>query len=335
MSRVISFSKLIRLPNLLIIALAQYAMRWGVIYPMFTYVNRELIANYPDKITNKSIVYCQVGDIDFFLLCLSTVMIAAAGYIINDYFDVNIDRINKPNQLIIDNGIKRREAMKAHFIISTLAILLAGYVSHRLGLWHYGFIFLACAIGLWFYTTDFKKQFLTGNLVIAAFVALVPFIVGLYELQLCSEKYKILMAPPFSVNFKVIFNFILGFSVLAFILNLIREIIKDAEDMEGDKAYGCRTLPVVLGIDSTKNVIVSLSVILLLVIGYIQKGQYDAHAWISLLYLLLLVEIPMLVVVYLVLKAKVASDFKVADLLSKIVMLTGIGYTGIIYLSFI
>src|ERR1017187_10122421 len=136
MHKIIAFTKLIRLPNLLIIALAQYAMRWGVIYPMYQFINRQLLANFPDQITNPRIMKFQVDELHFFLLSLASMMIAAAGYIINDYFDVKIDRINKPGQMVIDKGIKRREAMLAHVVISGIAIIIALLVSYRLGLWH-------------------------------------------------------------------------------------------------------------------------------------------------------------------------------------------------------
>lgn len=334
MNKLFSFTKLIRLPNLLIIALAQYAMRWGVIYPMYTFINRQLIHNFPDQITNPQIMKFQVSEIQFFLLSLATVMIAAAGYIINDYFDVKIDRINKPGQMVIDNGIKRREAMLAHIVISSIAIGLAFFVSYRLELWHYSLIYVACAAGLWFYSTEFKKQFLTGNVIIALFVALAPFMVGLYELHLTVIKYRVLTIPPFEVNFKVMFDFILGFSALAFLINLIREIIKDISDMEGDREFGCRTLPITLGIETCKNIVSVLIVLLMFVIGYIQEEQFDSNARISSVYLLLFVQLPLAVLIYLVQKARTPAEFKTPDLLSKLVMLTGVFYTLVIYYSF-
>ncbi len=335
MRKIVAFSKLIRLPNLLIIALAQYAMRWGVIYPMYCFINKQLIQNFPDKITNPRILQFQVSELQFFFLSLATVMIAAAGYIINDYFDVNIDRINKPLQLIIDKTIKRREAMLAHLVISGVAILIAMRVSFQLGLWHYSFIYAACALGLWFYSTEFKKQFLIGNLVVALFVGLTPFITGLYELQLTAEKYRILTLPPFEVHFKIIFNFIFGFSCLAFLINLIREIIKDIQDMDGDKVFGCRTVPIVLGIETSKNIVSFLIVVLILIIGYLQKGQYDSQATLSFTYLLFFIQLPLALLLFLVQRADAPKEFKLPDSLSKLIMLTGVLYSLVIYYSFL
>src|SRR3954471_20670119 len=130
----ISFLKLIRFPNLLIIAFTQYAMRWGVIYPMIETVNRYLFSVYPQKITNPHIIALQMTQFQFFLLVLSTVMIAAAGYIINDYFDTRIDRINKPADVIIDRHIKRRVAMGAHLVINFLGIGIGFAIAYQLGM---------------------------------------------------------------------------------------------------------------------------------------------------------------------------------------------------------
>jgi len=335
MHKIISFSRLIRLPNLLIILLTQYAMRWAIIYPMYRFLNKQLFTGFPGQITNPEIVQFQVSELLFFLLSISTVMIAAAGYIINDYFDVGMDRVNKPDQIIIDKSIKRREAMLAHALISGAAILIAGFASWKLGLGHYSLIYLAMAVGLWFYSTDFKKQLFTGNLMVALFVAMVPFVVGLYELNLCARTYRVLTLPPFEVNFKFIFNFIAGFSVLAFLINLIREIIKDVEDMEGDRIYGCKTIPIALGIETSKNIISFLSLLLILVIAWVQKGQYDSKAFPSLIYLLIFVQLPLTVLIYLIQKANLARQFKTPDILCKIIMLTGLLYSAVLFYSFI
>jgi 4-hydroxybenzoate polyprenyltransferase len=168
-----AFLKLIRLQNLLIIAFTQYMVRWCLIYPILKARGFEL----------------QLSDIYFFLMVLSTVMIAAAGYIINDYFDVRIDKVNKPERLVVGKGVKRRVAMGAHTVINIIAIFISLYVSYTIGAWKLGLIYFICALGLWFYSTTFKRQFLIGNIVIAFFTALVPLIVGIYDLLPCYTKY--------------------------------------------------------------------------------------------------------------------------------------------------
>ncbi len=210
----LSFLKLIRVKNLLIIAFTQYTVRWCIIYPI---------------LKSHSVYYkLQLSEFHFFLLVLSTVMIAAAGYIINDYFDVKIDKINKPERLIIDKGIKRRVAIGAHFVINILAIAIAVYVSHCVGVWKLALIHFICATGLWFYSTTFKRQFLIGNIIIACFTALVPLIVGIYEFL---PAYRAYFPLEDHLSFKAGWYFLLGFSAYAFIITFIREIIKDLKIM--------------------------------------------------------------------------------------------------------
>lgn len=330
-----AFLKLVRLPNLLIIVVAQYAMRWGVIYPIYRFLNQSLVVKEFNVFdTYKPIEFC-VSELYFFLLSLSTVMIAAAGYIINDYFDVRIDRINKPTNMIIDKGIKRRTAMLAHLFLNGLAIIIAFFVSYQLGLTSYVQLFIVCAVGLWFYSTDFKRQLLIGNFIVALFIALVPLLVGIYELQLAAKQYNHFMQEPYGVNFKAIFNFIVGFSVLAFVINFIREILKDIEDVEGDRQYGCKTIPIVWGIPTAKVIVVALSLITMCIIGYIQKEHFAVHAYASVIYLLLAIQLPLITIIVLTLKAATPKQFKLPDTISKLTMLAGIGYCIVIYFSFI
>ena len=327
--------QLIRLPNLIIIAAAQYAMRYGIIYPLYAYINRQLVLNFHVTFTNPHVLFLQVSELNFFLLVLSTVLIAAGGYIINDYFDVNIDRINKPSAMVIDKGIKRRSAMAAHLVMTTVAVLLALGVSYKIGLTRYGLIFVCSSIGLWFYTTEFKKQFVIGNILIALFVALVPLLVGIYEINLAAHHYDVLALPPFYVNFQKILNFIIGFSVLAFLINFAREVMKDVQDMDGDEAYGCRTIPITLGMSAAKNFILFLLGLIVVLIAYIMKDQWDDGARLSFTYLLLFLQLPLLVCAYFVFKAIDPSEYKRPDQISKWVMLAGLGYTLVIYFSFI
>ena len=158
MNPVIAFIKLIRLPNLLIIALTQYAIRYGVIYPIiYNFSGGQDISGVGLKMT----------DLDFFLLSLSTVMIAAAGYIINDYFDVKVDRVNRPDKIIVGKYIKRRVAMGSHIVINSIAILIGGYLAYTLGNWKLVFIQVLSAGALWYYSTMFKKQVVVGNVIVA------------------------------------------------------------------------------------------------------------------------------------------------------------------------
>lgn len=303
----IAFLKLIRLPNLLIIAFTQYMVRWFLIYPILKFKTYQL----------------QMDETSFFFLSLSTVMIAAAGYIINDYFDTKIDRVNKPERLLIGRSVKRRVAMGAHVVLNLIAILIGVGLCYRAGFWKLGGIYIVWAAGLWYYSTTLKRKFLIGNLVIALFIAFVPLIVGTIEIGLDYRCYSTVEEP---VNFNDIRNWVLGISVFALITTLIREMIKDIEDYEGDKDFGCRTLPIVLGINNAKTIIVTLVVITMSALVYIQKMQLEANDIQSFYYFSAFLQVPFAYLSYHLIRAKEKSDYHFASVLSKVIMVLGICY---------
>lgn len=303
----IAFLKLIRLPNLLIIAFTQYMVRHFLMQPILKFRGYDL----------------QMSDLSFFMLSLSTVMIAAAGYIINDYFDTKIDRVNKPERLLIDHSIKRRVAMGAHLVINIVGILIGVILCYRAGLWRLSAVYFICAAGLWYYSTTFKRKFLIGNLVIALFTAFVPLITGVFEIWLDLLKYATFDEP---VSFNDMRNWVLGISVFAFITTLLREMIKDIEDYEGDDAYGCRTLPIVLGIKNAKIIIVSLILVTMLALGYLQKIQLEAGDIQSFYYFLSFLQLPFGFLIYKITRAKEKEDFHFASVFSKVIMVLGICY---------
>jgi len=303
----LSFLKLIRVQNLLIIAFTQYMVRWGIIYPILKAKGLEL----------------QLHDFHFFLLVLSTVMIAAAGYTINDYFDVKMDKVNKPERLVIDKGIKRRVAMGAHSVMNVLAMLIALYVSYAIGSWKLALIHFFCATGLWFYSTNFKRQFLIGNIVIATFTALVPLIVGIYELLPC---YKVYLPIDPLLSFRIVWLHVLGISFFAFVTTLIREIIKDIEDYEGDKEYGCHTMPVVIGKNASKIIAMVITIFTMACLFYFQIFQWQNKDWLSFLYFTFALQVPFVFLIYKITIADTSKKYRTAGNIAKLIMLLGVCY---------
>jgi 4-hydroxybenzoate polyprenyltransferase len=301
----LSFLKLIRIQNLLIIAFTQYMVRWCLLYPIFKVCHYEL----------------QMSNFQFFLLSLSTVMIAAAGYAINDYFDVRIDKVNKPERMIIDKGIKRRVAIGAHTVMNLLAIIIGLYVSWAAGHWKFVFIFILCATGLWFYSTTFKRQFFIGNFVIALFTALVPLIVGIYELVAYYDKELA------TIDFRRgAWTLILALSFFAFITTLLREIIKDIEDYNGDKEYGCKTMPVIMGIKGAKNVAIAIVLATMFCLAYIQILYWERYNMLAFYYIMIGVQLPFCFLIYKTYKAETKKDYRIAGNTAKFIMLTGVCY---------
>jgi len=352
MNPIIAFIKLIRLPNLLIIVLTQYAIRYGIIAP--------IIYNFSDG-QDISGVGLKMNNWDFFLLSLSTVMIAAAGYIINDYFDVKVDRVNRPDKIIVGKYIKRRVAMGSHIVINTIAILIGAYLAYKIGNWKLILIQVLSTGALWYYSTLFKKQVIIGNIIVALLAALVPLVAGLYELilqyTLADDTVNMLLFrleeyTPFEdveyvllETLKIIMYWVVGFSFFAFISTMVREIIKDIEDYEGDKKYSSNTLSVVYGKNKAKILAQAIAVIMVGLIGYFQYLQMEqslggegveqaraqTKALITVMYLLFTVQVPLLYVVYKLKLAKLKVDYTKLSTSMKFIMLTGICYTVLFY----
>jgi len=302
-----AYFRLIRYPNLIIIVLTQYLMRWGIIEPMLELNQFNL----------------QMDSVHFFLLVLSTVTITAAGYVINDYFDTHTDLINKPGQVIVGTAIHRRFAIIFHSVLNVIGVGLGFYISLHIGIPYLGFVFVLVAGLLWFYSTTYKRQFLIGNLLVALLTAVVPLMVPIFEIPLLNEAYRQILVEN-QMNFMYIFYWVLAFSFFAFMTNLIREIIKDMEDFEGDRVYGRNSLPVILGMQSSRMVVHVLT-------GTTLAGL--VYAWfeflgdaISLIYFSLFLWLPLLFLIFKTIKANKKEDFRLISHVLKVVMLLGVLY---------
>ncbi len=309
--------KLLRIENLLIIAATQYIMRWCIISPFLEMNNFSLALNW----------------FYFLILVLSTVFIAAAGYIINDYFDTRTDRLNKPSRVVIDREIPRRIAILLHAILNIVGVGLGIFLSFYIRVPGLALIFLIAAGLLWFYSTNYKRQFLIGNLMVAFLTAAVPLLVVLFEIPLLNREYGQIMISHHA-SFNYIFNWIAGFSFFALLTTLIREIIKDSEDFEGDSAYGMNTLPIQIGIRNTKLILVLLIFIMIatltwIILTYIFFSGPELD-YLSAGYFLFLIIVPSLFLIRKIVRAKDKKDFHNASQLTKLIMLAGIMYAFLV-----
>ncbi len=242
----------------------------------------------------------------FLLLCASVVLTAAAGYIINDYMDVMLDLINKPGKVIVGNTISRRWAMFLHLLINGLALFFALLISKKIAL-----LVLICAICLWLYSQFLKKTYLAGNLLVAALTAFTIWILFVFNPNIMQAGIWV-------------------YSLFAFGTTLIREIIKDAEDLRGDQKFKSRTLPIVVGIRKTKNVLFFLQVVLIFLCmvfctSFVALSYSSQSIFVVfLLYMLGLVILPMFAQAWMIKIADVKKDFTRLSLLSKLVMISGI-----------
>jgi 4-hydroxybenzoate polyprenyltransferase len=300
MRLIAAFLRLVRLPNLFFIALSQVLFQFCIYHTLYKGAIPE-------------------GDtLRFILLVLASLLIAAAGYIINDYFDINIDEVNKPQRMVVDKVINRRWAIAWHFMLSISGVILTAFALPILQKWYLILGNILCVALLWLYSTNFKKQLLTGNIVISLLIAWAILIVFFS---------KVSLADAFGAgdgNHYKLFRIAVLYAGFAFIITLIREAIKDVEDMEGDAKYGCKTMPIVWGVNATKVyvavwLIVLLSV-LIVVMVYILQFQW----WLPVAYGIATILFPLVVVLVKLKKSVTVQHFHQLSTITKLVMLTGI-----------
>lgn len=299
MKTVSAFFRLIRWPNLVFIALTQILFYYFVILPNYRYSTSP------------------VSTLTLFYLIFASVLIAAAGYIINDYFDLNIDQVNKPERMVIDNHIKRRWAIVLHLVFSGVGIILSLLVSLQSNF----IIFtgnILCVILLWLYSTTFKKQLLIGNIVISLLTAWV--IIVCY---LTLNKSFIFYTPNNLVLHRV-FRFALLYASFAFIISLVREVVKDIEDIQGDSRYNCKTMPIVWGIPVSKVFAGVWISVLICALVALQFYVLQVGWWVSSIYTLLFVLFPLGKILRDLYYAQVTKDYAALSKNIKIAMLTGI-----------
>jgi 4-hydroxybenzoate polyprenyltransferase len=307
--------KLIRWQNLLIVFLTQLLAWACVILPIKSYSNTPLLLNF----TN------------FMLLSASTVLIAAAGYIINDYFDIKIDAINRPDKVILEKQIPLRMAIVMHSLFNITAIWFAILVAGHTGRYSWVLLQVSCTILLWLYSTKFKRQFMTGNVVVALLTGLTIVTLMLYETAI--HHYMLLPAFVETMH-DVVPNpaWVLGiYTCFAFSLTWMREIVKDMEDFKGDAEEGCVTMPIKWGLLRSVRFTQVLGVlsILPLLIGSIKL--FGAGWWALGIYTILALALPIAIWIVKLPKTATTQHYHTMSRWLKIIMVSGIGSLIIYY----
>lgn len=266
-----AFLRLTRTWNLVIIGLTQYFTAWFLVDPSTAY------------------------DPKLFLLCVSTVAIAAGGYIINDYFDIKIDLINKPDRVVVGRNITRRFAIFFHVALSLAGIAIGLYLSLKIGVINFFSVVL-----LWFYSSNLKRQPFIGNFTVAILTGLAVLVVDV-------------LYPPHHPLITI-------YAIFAFFMTLVREIIKDMEDLKGDNTFGCRTLPIVWGLRKTKFFIYAILGIFSLTV--ILFNQF--YTRLAAVYFIMFLFVPLASLVTGLARADMKRDFKWLSAFCKMIMLLGI-----------
>jgi 4-hydroxybenzoate polyprenyltransferase len=273
-----ALSILIRLPNLVFIFLTQVLAYYFVL-------QGDQVGSY------------SLAPFDFYCLGLSTVFIATAGYIINDYFDIAIDTINKPDRVTIERYFKRRSIIVTHIVLNVVGFLLAAFVA-----WHSQALRLTSIQGisillLLVYSTTFKRKLVIGNLIIAVLTAGSLFTIFMYMPKAGHDKVMTYGLKMFWV-----------YVIFSFIITLCREMIKDIEDIKGDGARNCRTIPLVWGIHRAKQLVYGLLLLLIGVMVFVMSIMPAMPILLSISWILLII-LPLLITIYFLQKATHAKHF--------------------------
>lgn len=295
-----AFLQLVRWPNMVFIIITQSLFYYCIIQP---------------KIITDGHV-SNLGGSNFILLIIASVCIAAAGNIINDYFDINIDLVNKPQKVIIGKYISRRTAILLHSLLSVVGIGISFYLDSTSSVAFLGLMNSACVLLLFIYSISLKRKLLLGNILISLLTAWVVLVVSFCELSLLTVR---------PINGSVsITRLTFLYAGFAFIISLIREGIKDMEDVEGDRRYGCRTMPIQWGLQATKVfigvwLVVIIALLLLLQLYVLQFGW-----WLSAIYCVVTILLPLVLIFKQLLTATTQQHFHNISTKVKLVMLTGI-----------
>lgn len=304
--------RLVRWSNLLFLAALVWVMEKWVAVP----------------ILNKAAFGEQVPWYILLLVILATVLIAAGGYVINDYFDVKIDRINRPDELIVTRTISKPAAMRLSITLSAAGIVCGLVIAILLRSWTLGILFIIIPGLLWFYSSSYKRLFMVGNLIIALLAGITPMLVAMTNVAQLQLRFAPIL--PYTTLTHDLYAWLGGFALFAFLLTWMREIVKDMQDQMGDRELECHSMPVVWGDIWTKVFVTMLILITLAVIGHLWYHVLPFPiGWNSLStrYIVLGIITPLLGALGLLWAAKIPSDYKNCQLLIKFTMFIGMLYS--------
>ncbi|AOW22000.1 hypothetical protein LPB138_03825 [Urechidicola croceus] len=255
-----------------------------------------------------------LNNLEFILLTLSTLLITAGGYVINDIFDVNTDLINKPHKVFIGQQFSIKKSKSIYLILTSIGILIGTAVSIKVNQPFFSLIFILISVVLFYYSKKIKQVAFIGNITVAILIGLSIFLVGIFDL------YPNLKSN--SNNYQVL-NLLLAYSLFSISINLDREIIKDIEDVDGDYAQKMKTLPILIGRKRTKKIaflVLLLHTFTLFTVSFLYK-EINPYIFI---YALVVLMFPLLYLLSIMYTAKKKSDYKKISTYLKIIMLLGI-----------
>jgi len=311
-SGISNWLRLLRWPNLLIIFLTQAAVWWCVLLPL----------------GENALVLDRAH---FLLLSFSTVCIAAAGYLINDYFDIRIDAINRPQKFILETRIHRRIAILLHSGLNIAGLVAAAVVARRGGGWWPLLLTAGCTVLLWIYSTHLKRRFAVGNIAVALLTALAVVVLAAYEpaLRPWLQRSPILTESAAGAAFNPAWV-LAGYAYFAFVLTWMREVVKDMEDMPGDAAEGCDTMPIRWGLLRSSRFVQLLGIAAAAPLAYGAVRAIVGGGFVLLGgYLLVAVVLPLLWWTARLTRGASTAHYAAASRQLKILMVLGVGFLAL------
>ncbi len=290
--------KLIRYQNLLMLAFMQLIFRYGFL-----------------KLQNAPL---SLADWQYGLFVFSTVCIAAGGYIINGIFDQETDSVNRPDSVIVGKYITESKAYNLYVAFTFTGVAIGFYLSNVIERPNFAIVFILIASTLYLYATSLKQSLLIGNIIIALLLSASVLIIGLFDL----------LPATYDGNQSImglLFGILIDYAVFTFIINLIREIVKDIESINGDSSQGMSTLPIVIGVQKATKVVFALSFIpVICVFYYLKVYVFDGNLTISSIYGLIFIASPLLYFTIKIWSAKEPKDFHHLSTILKWIMFFGI-----------
>lgn len=297
----LAFLKLIRLPNLIFIGLTLVLIKFG----LFKTLN----------------AYEVLDGTHYLLLIFATIFIAAAGYIINDIYDVEADKINKPKRVIVDEEISVKWAYNFFFIFTIIGVAIGFYIANSIDKPEFSVIFILSSALLFYYANTLKQVLFLGNVVVSLLVAIVILMPGFFDLlPAVNAENREIQAYAFII--------LITYALFAFLVNLLREMVKDQEDINGDYNSGIKTLPILLGVKRTNKVIFAIAIISFLLLVYVLYNYlYNSTAVVY--YSLIFIVAPLLYFILTILNTTKKKEFTNQSLLLKLLLFFGILSLGL------
>ena len=324
-----TFFQLIRWKNLTYMLLTLCLLQWGMVNPILAY------NGFPPVLTPLQLT----------LFVVALVCITAAGYCINDYFDTKIDAINHPNTRIVGRLIERRTAMLYHQLLTAVGVACGIILAVWLRSWMIGILFVFMPGMLWFYSSSYKRQFVVGNIIVALHAGLCVVMLAMTNAAAYNHAYAAIIEHIVEnghdaafVNTQaqrpivLIYAWLGAVALLLTLLVLIREVVKDCEDINGDRELECHTIPVKWGFKGAKAVVVSLAAVTIALVAWTVLGLIEMpDNGLTVKYMLVGVCVPLLVLCYLMLTAKTRADYKGVRSVVQFVMMVVSAYPLLFY----